>query len=630
MENKFIVFLLLVNIALFAQIPDGYYDGTEGLTGYTLKTALYNIIKNHTDNGYDDLYYGYEDTDTDYYYENDGTILDMYSENPEGVDPYNYNHGYDQCGNYQDEGDCYNREHLFPQGFFDSNSPMKSDIHFVVPSDGKVNGMRGNLPFGEVGNADWLSDNGSKRGTCSFPGYSGTVFEPLDDFKGDIARCLLYFATRYENQVSNFDPNANNNPLDGSSDQVYEDWFIELLLEWHAEDPVSQREIDRNNAAYDYQNNRNPYIDYPEWVECVWLDECYWLAFTSSPVTAAIEEMQYTYNISYVTINENETFTCPEKPDWLTFSANTANNSGLLSGIPSHSDIGNHNVVLRLEEDSEIVTQDFSIEVSEYQNIIEIFDVDFSECPPSGWSFYSVASNEDWNCNLEGNCLEINAYNSNEACNDWFISPAVNFDDFASAVLNFETWTEYADEGITNPEVKLKYSSVYSGSGNPQSYTWYDLDYNYPAENSQTWTSSGEIDLSDISSSSVYLAFQYLSSGTGAGSSTAWRLDNICMEAEADVTIAELERNTINIYPNPFNPSTNIAFNGIESQTATLAIYNLQGQRVKTLFDGQINPGDNFNWNGKNKHNKLVGSGIYLVMLKTQDDKIIKKITLFK
>ncbi len=269
-----IVLFTLISSTVLAQIPAGYYDNAAGLQGYALKTALHNIIDNHNDHGYDNLYIGYETTDTDNYFENDGTILDMYSENPTGSDPYNYNHGSNQCGNYSNEGDCYNREHLFPQGFFNEASPMRSDIHFVVPSDGKVNGMRSNYPFGEVGSASWTSLNGSKKGTCVSPGYSATVFEPIDEFKGDIARCLLYFATRYEGQLSGFEPSNSNNPLDGSEDQAYEDWYVELLLNWHNNDPVSQREIDRNNAAYNYQNNRNPFIDHPEWAECIWHNNC--------------------------------------------------------------------------------------------------------------------------------------------------------------------------------------------------------------------------------------------------------------------------------------------------------------------------------------------------------------------
>jgi len=264
--KKYLLFFTFISITAYSQIPNGYYTNATG-TGYTLKTQLYNIIRSgHVDHGYDNLYNGYEKTDTDSYYENDGTILDMYSENPSGTDPYNYTHHSNNCGNYSSESDCYNREHLFPQGTFDKKSPMRNDIHHVVPSDGKVNGQRSNYPFGEVSSPSWTSLNGSKRGANTTSGYSGTVFEPIDEFKGDIARCMLYFATRYETQIDGWSHAMTN----GTENQAYADWFITLLVKWHANDPVSPREINRNNEAYNYQGNRNPYIDHPEYVNIIW------------------------------------------------------------------------------------------------------------------------------------------------------------------------------------------------------------------------------------------------------------------------------------------------------------------------------------------------------------------------
>ena len=260
--------LLFVSFA-FGQIPTGYYNNTSGKTGYVLKTALKTIITNgHTNHSYGSLYTGYQTTDKDLYYENDNSVLDMYSENPAGTDSYFYTHGNRKCGNYNSENDCYNREHLLPQSVFSSASPMKNDIHFVVPSDGYVNGQRSNLPFGEVGSSVlWTSMNGSKKGYNATSGFSGVVFEPIDEFKGDIARCLLYFATRYESQVSSW---TYSNVLNGTSNQVYTNWFLNVLLTWNKQDTVSQREIDRNNACYNYQGNRNPFIDHNNFVDSIW------------------------------------------------------------------------------------------------------------------------------------------------------------------------------------------------------------------------------------------------------------------------------------------------------------------------------------------------------------------------
>lgn len=251
-----------------AQAPANYYDGTAGLTGAALKTKLSQIISNgHKDNGYGALYTGYETTDRDIFFEKDGTVLDMYSENPNGPDPYNYTPGQKQCGNYSNEGDCYNREHIVPQSLFSENYPMRSDINFIRPTDGKVNGMRSNFPFGMVSKPTFTSKNGSKVGNNTTSGYSGTVFEPIDTFKGDIARMVFYFVTRYESRMADF---STGNMLAKNTYPSLQDWELQVLLTWAAQDPVSSEEIARNNASYIFQGNRNPYIDHPEWVQAVW------------------------------------------------------------------------------------------------------------------------------------------------------------------------------------------------------------------------------------------------------------------------------------------------------------------------------------------------------------------------
>lgn len=266
MKKIYSALLLMFVTAAIAQIPSGYYTTATG-TGYTLKTQLYNIIKGHTDNGYAGLYTIYQTSDRDYYFENDATILDMYSENPAATDPYNYSAGTTQrCGTYSVEGDCYNREHIIPQSTFNSAAPMVSDAHFITPTDGKVNGQRSNYPHGPVTSATWTSLNGSKLGASTTSGYSGPIFEPINEFKGDIARMYFYFATRYENTVSGYSYAMFN----GTSNQVFTTAFLNLLITWHNQDPVSPREIARNNAIYTSQNNRNPYIDHPEYVQSIW------------------------------------------------------------------------------------------------------------------------------------------------------------------------------------------------------------------------------------------------------------------------------------------------------------------------------------------------------------------------
>ena len=290
----FLGFFITLN--LFAQ-PTGYYDAATG-TGYTLKTQLHNIIDGQTTLSYGNLHTYFETTDADNYYENDGSVLDMYSENPTGTDPYNFSFSSgDQCGSYASEGDCYNREHSFPKSWFNDGYPMYADLFHLYPTDGKVNGYRSNFPYGEVSSPTYTSQNGSKLGPCSYPGYSSTVFEPIDEFKGDLARSYFYMATRYEDVISGW----SSPMLDGSTDQVYTDWALNMLLEWNANDPVSQKEIDRNNAVYGIQNNRNPFIDHPEYVNQIWgggivnpEPDSHLTAFTAEAINYSTIELTWT------------------------------------------------------------------------------------------------------------------------------------------------------------------------------------------------------------------------------------------------------------------------------------------------------------------------------------------------
>ncbi|WP_291128551.1 endonuclease [Flavobacterium sp. UBA7682] len=286
MKKIFTLLFFSLTLVGFAQqtqsvnaIPPGYYNTATG-TGYTLKTQLFNIINGHNDRTYSGLYTTYLTSDIDMYYENNDTMLDMYTENPTGSEcEFVYGGGLQDDGTLgNNECERYNREHLVPQSYFGNGvTPMYSDAHFVIPSDKHVNAQRGDFPFGRVNNATNTYSNGSKRGLNLNSGYSAgftsTVFEPIDEFKGDIARMLLYFVTRYEDQLASFYSTSNSLSkvmFDGSTGQSFSPTFLNILLTWNQQDPVSQREIDRNNAIYARQSNRNPYIDNNTYVTTVW------------------------------------------------------------------------------------------------------------------------------------------------------------------------------------------------------------------------------------------------------------------------------------------------------------------------------------------------------------------------
>ncbi|QCX53960.1 endonuclease [Elizabethkingia sp. JS20170427COW] len=274
--RKTLLFLLIPLLHL-AQIPTDYYASTSGLTGYTLKHQLHQIIsKNLRSWNYGDLPEFYKVTDVDKYYENNGSLLDIYSEIPDGADAYEYRYEDNQLiSGAGEEGLGWNREHILSQSYFNSNYPMYSDLHFIVPTDARLNQRRSNWPFVKVNNKPTLvGSNGMKFGPSATPGRTTTGAEPIDEFKGDVARMLLYTSVRYEGLLNTFNPDNPRSPMDGTEEKAWEDWYITMLLEWHHLDPVSQREIDRNNEVYKIQGNRNPFVDFPEWVDSRSLNTC--------------------------------------------------------------------------------------------------------------------------------------------------------------------------------------------------------------------------------------------------------------------------------------------------------------------------------------------------------------------
>lgn len=295
--KKILLFTIAI-LSLFssgAQIPAGYYNSATGLTCQPLKTALKTI----TNNGAVTLSYtpgvwnAYQYTDI-----KPGTgnvIWDIYTDDNNSATPETYtfiygpvSNGGNQCGNYMAEGDCYNREHTTPQSWFNNLAPMSSDVHMLLPTDGYINGRHSNFPYGNVISATYTSiDNQSKLGTGSALNYAytGTVFMPFAAFRGDIARIALYMATRYEDQMISQDwagtsTEANASMLSSTDEsnaamrrlQIYDDWQIRVFFDWMLADPVSQKEIDRNNGIY-YQSgqaNRNPFVDHPEYAAQIW------------------------------------------------------------------------------------------------------------------------------------------------------------------------------------------------------------------------------------------------------------------------------------------------------------------------------------------------------------------------
>ncbi|MCR5113099.1 MAG: endonuclease [Acholeplasmatales bacterium] len=281
-------------IGIASNADSSYYSSiTDTSSGSSLASSLHTLISNtHTTKlSYDDVWTAYETTDT---FPGTAKIWDPYSE-------YIYTYGTDQTGSsgYQDEGDNYNREHTVPQSWFSKASPMVADVFHILATDGKVNGIRSNYPYGEVGTADTTTGNGSMLGTSSLSGYSGTVFEPIDEYKGDIARGYFYMAIRYSDKVGNWTSDAKS--IFSGSYPYLTDYALDLFTKWSHLDPVSDKETIRNDAIENLQGNRNPFIDNPDWIDIIWNN-----SYTDTDSNTKYSVSDVNSAISALTTNSND------------------------------------------------------------------------------------------------------------------------------------------------------------------------------------------------------------------------------------------------------------------------------------------------------------------------------------
>ena len=244
--------LMAATVTISAEIPGRYYSSANGKSGSELKTALSNLIYNHTQvSSYTDLPRYFQRTDV---YPNSNRWWDMYSNEPL----------------YAPSFSGLNREHSFPKSWWGglTTTPAYTDLNHLYPSEMAANQAKSNYPLATVSQSTF--DNGVVKVGYAVAGQGGgaaRVFEPADEYKGDFARTYFYMVTCYQNLT------WNKSYMWMLQQNVYPTltpWAQQLLLKWHREDPVSQKELDRNEEVYKIQNNRNPFIDYPQLVEYIW------------------------------------------------------------------------------------------------------------------------------------------------------------------------------------------------------------------------------------------------------------------------------------------------------------------------------------------------------------------------
>jgi len=257
--------LLLVALSAWAGIPDGYYSNAVNKHDESLMTALEGIIYTHTLLSYNYMWIAYDTTDVG----SDGYYIDMYS-------TCKYNNQSAHVGGASYVGQGINREHSFPKSWFGGEvAPMFTDLTMLIPTDAFVNQRRSNYPYGVCSggetytNPDMNVSMKGKLGTSTYNGYTATVFEPDDEYKGDFARIYFYMVTCYKSNLSTW-PGCDQLDYATNNYKAFSTWSTQLLMEWHRADPVSQKELDRNEAVYRLQGNRNPFVDHPELAEYIW------------------------------------------------------------------------------------------------------------------------------------------------------------------------------------------------------------------------------------------------------------------------------------------------------------------------------------------------------------------------
>ncbi len=243
-------FLLLPALFL-AQPPEGYYSTATGLNGEALKAALHDIVKGHTTITYSMVTDALKELDEDPL--NSNNVILIYKQTSLAKTSFG-------IGNND-----WNREHLWPvsHGNFGTDPPAGTDLHHIRPADVSVNNDRGDKDF---------DNGGTAHPEATLCKWTATTWEPPDAVKGDIARAMFYMVARYEGSNGEVDLELQDNTTTPTSGNGYLG-VLSTLMQWHQDDPVDDAERARNNTIYNsYQNNRNPFIDHPEFVNYIWGD----------------------------------------------------------------------------------------------------------------------------------------------------------------------------------------------------------------------------------------------------------------------------------------------------------------------------------------------------------------------
>jgi endonuclease I len=593
-----------------ADIPPGYYDGTENLTGAALKAVLHSIINNHTRRSYAQVWEDLKITDEDT--NNTNNVILLYS-----------GFSYPKSLNGGDPND-WNREHVWPSshGFSDSDTAY-TDIHHLRPTDVTVNGARGNLDFDNGG-----TENSEAPGNFA----DGDSWEPRDAVKGDVARMVFYMSTRYE-QTGNYDLELVN--YAGTSGPIL--GVESTLLQWHIDDPVDTYELNRHEKIYNIQGNRNPFIDHPEFVAKIWSD-----TGTTPPPTA--DSSFYISEVSDASAFNNEYLEIYNNTDQTVDLANVKiirlNDAGNFDGFvfdfvgdgAGDTEILPYNFIVIARDASKAAFE------SGWSTTLPA-DVRFNEGHAD--LFFGTSTARRWALKVGGTA------NSNDG-------PLIDDTQTSVAGSGKRSYQNVVGSWITeNTYANATPGELDAGQILPVTLTSMSIQSidGYALLSWQTATEQNNLGFEILRASAISKNnFEVIGfiSGNGTSNTTqhyTFADDEISISGEYFYKLKQIDLDgsytfseilTLNVAqpdetvlfqnkPNPFNPSTNIEFKIQSTQKVILDVFDIKGERIVTLVNKNLQPGTyKFYFDGSE-----LSSGIYFYRLIT--DKIfVKKMNLIK
>ncbi len=454
--------MLLVVVCATAQKE--YYTSVDGIKGgATLKTALHELIKDHKKISYgsgEDKTWGAFYT-TDAVVENGKRrVLDMYSAEKR------------YFGSKGSAVSGMNIEHSVAKSWWGGNqNNAYCDIHHLNPSDQNANSRKSNYPLGELTSVSW--DNGvTFVGKANIDGSSMNAYEPCDEYKGDFARVFMYMFTCYQDLTWEY----TWMNYEKSTYPTLKPWAVKLLLKWHKQDPVSEKEVNRNNAVYAVQGNRNPYVDYPQLADYVWGDS-----------------INYVFHLT----GEVE-----------------GGNGGNTGGDDNNGDGDNSG-----DDDFEII-DGWKI----YLN--ENFDGTSMK-----FTTYEGVAHYPWQLSSQYKYAIATSYvnSTNNNAESWLLSPFFDFSNDSVATVSFEYVIRYCESGKAAEHHALMICNDFDGD--VENATWEAIDFG-ATENTTDWTltKSGDIVIPQkyMGESAVTLAFFYKGTTTKAGT---FEIDNVVVKA---------------------------------------------------------------------------------------------------